>query len=110
MHVTSPVTGKDLARRRVGKAYVLLHAAVSICTCLIGLEYLIGSRWIPAAAYIAVKLVAMVGSIPFVLSSPVVFSMMIFVLSRRDREWLYLGICDASLLALQIIGTLAAIV
>lgn len=81
-----------------------------MCTCLLGLEYLIGCRWIPAAIYVPVKLVAMLGFIPFLLSSPIVSSVMVFVLSSRDREWLYLGLCDMALLVLLGVSMVAACV
>ena len=99
---------ENTAWHKAGKLYVLLHAVVCICVCFLGLEYLIGWRWIPVPIYVTVKLVAMVGFIPFVLSSPIISFYMAFVLSRRHREWLYLGICDAALFVLLIIGVVVA--
>jgi hypothetical protein len=94
---------KDLVWRRSGKAYVLFHALVSLCTCIFGLEYLI-AHWIPTPLGTVAHVIAMVGFLPFVLLSPVVCFAMIFILSRQHREWLYLGVCDIAVLILQVIS------
>jgi hypothetical protein len=86
---------RDIAWRRAGKIYVLLHALISTCMFL-GVIGVGGS---------AIGLVAVVGSIPFVVSSPILSFIMVFVLSRRHREWLYLGLCDAALLAFLVFST-----
>ena len=92
---------------RAAKAYVLLHAVVSICLCILGAEHLVEWRWIPAAVYVFIKVVGNLGFLPFILSSPIV-SVVMVSMRQRDREWLYLGICDAALLVLQIFGAFVA--
>lgn len=95
---------RPVASKRTAKAYILLHAVVVGCTCLVGSEHLISLRWVPSPVYFVIHSVVMFGYPTFVLTSPIVASVMIFVLSRRDREWLYLGICDAALFILHIVG------
>jgi hypothetical protein len=102
------LAASDLAWRRAGKVFILLHAIVAACTCFIGLEYLVGWRWVPPPIYIAVKAVAMFGMLPLLVLSPVVSVRMISRAARHHREWLYLGLCDIALLVLQIISAAMA--
>jgi hypothetical protein len=105
-----PFLQSNVVWRRVGETYVLVHAVVAVCTCSFGLGYLNVDwhKWIPAAVGVAVQWVGMLGLIPFVLSSPIIAFVMLFVLSYRDREWLYLGISEAAVLLLHIVGLIVA--
>lgn len=98
----------DLKWRRAGKAFVFLHAVVAVCTCFIGLEYLVGWRCVPPLAYVAIKAVAMFGMLPFAVSSPIVSLRMILHGSRHHQEWLYLGLCDIAIFALQMVSAVVA--
>lgn len=102
------VRASDLMWLRAGKAFVFLHGVVAICTFFLGLEYLIGWRWVPAPAYVAVRVVAMFGMLPFGVTAPIVALRMIFHGLRRHREWLYLGLCDVAIFALQIVSAVVA--
>jgi hypothetical protein len=97
-------TGRGL---QIAGIYIAFHAIVALCTCFIGLEYLIGYRWVPVSLYIAVKLVAMLGSVPFVFLAPVAIVAMLR-LTHKAREWLYLGLCEFGLALLQICAVVAA--
>jgi len=101
-------TERDAVWRRRAKVYVFLHAVACLCMCVFGLEYVPGYRTIPAVIVALVGSVSMVGLLPFIVSSPIVSIMMISASWRRGREWLYLGICDLSLLILHIISTTVA--
>ena len=101
-HPVGPVAKGNFTWRRVAKAYVFLHAIVCLCMCAGALG---GARLIPKVPFSAIAIVAELGFFPFILSSPVVSLIMILCLSCRDREWLYLGICDAFLFVLLIIAT-----
>lgn len=95
------VTPREIAWRRAGKIYVLLHGVVTIGPAVLGLVFSSGER-IPAVVGGPVFWIASLGLIPFLLSSPIVAFVMLFILSRRNREWLYLGICDVALLSLHV--------
>jgi hypothetical protein len=97
--------------RQAGRRYVFIHAVVSICASFYGLEYLIGDwyNWIPSVFVIVGALVEF-GLTAFVLTSPIVCIVMIFFLSGRSREWLYLGLCDAALFILNMVSVVVACV
>jgi hypothetical protein len=87
---------RDIAWRRAAKAYTLLHALTALCMFMAA----------TGAAGYPVGLVAMVGLVPFVVSSPILSILMICGLSHRHREWLYLGLCNAAILSLLLFATL----
>jgi hypothetical protein len=90
-------------------AYVVLHGGVAANATFCGLWYLVGSDWIPCSIRNAMSLFLNLTVWPFFILSPIVFFMMIFVLSSRDREWLYLGICDAALFVLHVVAVIVII-
>lgn len=88
-----------------GKAYVAAHAfgagsmtVLSLCDCRIGYD------WLPRGVYCVIHWVAAISFLPFLMSAPIAAVVMTFALSHRDREWLYLGVCDWSLLLLHLVA------
>lgn len=99
---------RELAYRRAARVYIFLLAVVTLCVWSIGMEHLVGSRWVSRTIYNVVDLVATFGFLPFILSSPILFFVMVLDLSRRHREWLYLGLCDLALFVLLFCSAIVA--
>ncbi len=102
------LSGAHLHWLRMGKAYVALHVLVAICTCAIGLEHYVNWRNIPVAIYVPVKLVAMLGFMPFLFSAPIASFVMLVVMTPRHRKWLYFGLLEVAVIILHVVGVIAA--
>ena len=102
------VADNDRTWRRRGKVYILLHAIAVAGVCfLVFAEVYFDLHSVPKVPCLAAKTVAELGVIPFLLSSPIVAGIMLFGLSSRHREWLYLGMCEAALLVLHVVAIIA---
>jgi hypothetical protein len=105
-HLHERACRKDAMWLCAAKAYVGAHAiAAGSMTVLALCDYRVGYDWLPEWIGVVIRWVAMLSFVPFVISSPIAALIMTFALWDRDREWLYLGICDWSLLLLQVVAT-----
>ncbi len=94
--------------RRVARLYVYVHLLVVICTSVLGMEHVYSMRQVPSLIYVTLKGIATIGYITFLVSSVPMSIMMIEVWSRRDRGFVYLGICEMLVFAGHVISVLAA--